>query len=219
MTFSLVLLSCFFFPWMVSSTSSYNDYSELYYEQPMFLNTSTISITSITFNPSHHHSEWIPRLFDYEAVFHNRSYDANSPKRLSPKEKKERTRIFQENYQLPSEFLTPTCSIEMLGFAVVTEQDPLAFSSTKNGPSMGTADLTFFLQENDILNDNKLTAREQPEKWKCVYRAMYDNIDVLNNFKILPNHFWPVFIYCPAPNHDSSCLNLVNIIVLILKSY
>jgi hypothetical protein len=195
---------------MVSSSSSYNDYSELYYEQPMFLNTSKISITSITYNPSHHHSEWIPRLFGDEAIFHNRSYDAKSPKPLTPEEKKDRTRLFQEYYRIPPEFLTPTCSIEMLGFAVVNEQAPLAFSSTKTAPSMGTADLTFFLQENDILNDNKLTSKEQPEKWQCIYRAMYDNVGVLNKLKLRPNHYWPIFIYCPAPNHDASCLNLVN---------
>jgi hypothetical protein len=206
---------------------SQNFYEGAAYAQPMFLDVSRLSIASITYNPTHVHSQWVTRLFGNEAIFYNRSEDIKSPKPVTTQEKVLRSENFHKKFRLPPEYSLPTCSIEMLGYAVVTEEPPLSFAYSVNDPSIGKADLTFLLNEDDFLRmdqPSELRSRSsgtkeplERENWQCLYRAMYDNTGILNNLKLRPHHHWPVFIYCPAPNYDNSCINLVNTYRLKLK--
>lgn len=182
---------------------------ETFYEQPMFLDPNTISITSITYNPSSHTSEWIRRMFGEEAIFYNRTSELKSPKPLTAEEKKQRTKIFQDSFHMPSDMLLPSCSIEMLGYVVVNEESPLSFDEMAYRPSIGFADLVFYDLEEDAFNENQVIHTAQ-EKWRCVYRASYDNTAIITNLKLRPHHYWPVFLYCPAPNHEVSCLSIVD---------
>lgn len=156
---------------------------------------SSLSITSIVYNPSAQQSDWIRRVFGEEAIFHNRSTPSKSVLSLSPEEKFERLELFRKHFQLPLESINPSCSFEMLGYAVADVGEPLTFASQQFRPAIGKANLRIGTHQNVT--------------WTCYYRAMYDN-----NFmkiKMKPYHHWPVFFYCPSPFFERSCRNLVDL--------
>lgn len=165
------------------------------YEQEMVMQPTSLSITSIVYNPSAQQSKWIRRVFGEEAIFHNRSTPSKSVLSLSPEEKIERLELFRNHFRLPPQSVNPSCSFEMLGYVVADVGEPLTFASLQLRPAIGTANLRIGKNENVT--------------WVCYYRAMYDN-----NFmkiKMKPYHHWPVFIYCPAPFFERSCRNLVDL--------
>jgi len=165
------------------------------YEQPLVIQPSSVSITSITYNPSPQQSEWVRRIFGEEAIFHNRSMPSKSPLSLSPEEKLERLHLFRKHFRLPLHAMNPSCSFEMLGYVVADVGEPITFASHHIHPAIGEATLHF----GELRN----------ESWICYYRAMYDN-----NFmklKMKPYHHWPVFLFCPAPVFEYSCRKMLEI--------
>lgn len=165
------------------------------YEQPFVMQPSSISITSIIYNPSTQQSEWIRRVLGEEAIFHNRSTPPKSTLSLSPREKVERLELFRKHFRLPLNAMNPSCSFEVLGYTVADEGEPLTFASQDVRPAVGEAKLHLGKHHN--------------ESWTCYYRAMYDN--GFMRIKMKPYHHWPVFFYCPAPEFETSCRQMLQI--------
>lgn len=171
------------------------------YEQDWVMNNSALTIASSTYNPSSHTSKWISRLFGDEAIFHNRTYSGRAGAPLTPQEKRDRSKLFAEHFRLPPEALLPSCSFEFLTYALVDYDHPLSHYYMYTAPSVGLASLTF-----DALPRSKDFAHA--EKWACYYRGMYEF--TVKRLMVLPLTHWPVFVYCPAPRYDHSCLNLLS---------
>lgn len=171
-----------------------------YQEQEWYINTTALTVSSITYNPSSKYSDWVPRLFGEHAIFHNRTFAKKAGASLSPEEKSDRSRIFRDHFQLPPEAILPSCSFEMMGYAMVDFDHPISHYYMNTAPSIGVGTLSF-LNGNDKKHDQQPT-----DVWKCYYRAMYEYS--AKKLLLLPVVHWPVFIYCPAPRHDQSCLNI-----------
>jgi hypothetical protein len=214
-----MIIHCFFLLFLLTNLGLVRPEVEFVYDQPMFLNASTLSISSITYNPNSVQSLWIQRLFGSDAIFYNRTVDTlKSPKSVRKEEKLERVLNFQRHYKLPPEFVLPSCSIEMLGYAHVTGEAPFSFEAAKQAPTIGKAQLTFSLDDGNDENGVKSNRTSKgTETWNCVYRGMEDNLGLFDKIRIRPRSYWPVFLYCPAPNYEDSCLNLLNIYRVKLK--
>jgi hypothetical protein len=171
------------------------------YDQPWFINSSALTIASVTYNPTYSKSSWINRLFGQEAIFHNRTYRNRVANPLTPDEKRERTKVFSDFFRLPPEAVLPPCSIEILAYALVDHDHPITHEDMYLSPSTGKATLHFF-------NTIKLP-KTIDSSWTCYYRAMYEFSP--SPLILLNINHWPVFLYCPAPNYDQSCLNLVTL--------
>lgn len=170
-----------------------------YKEQEWYINTSALTVSSITYNPSSKYSDWVSRLFGEQAIFHNRSFSKRAGAYLLPEEKFDRSRIFKEHFQLPPEAILPSCSFEIMGFALVDFDHPISHYYMHTAPSVGVGKLSFQFPSD--------SSSEPPiDTWKCYYRAMYEF--TAKKLLLLPVVHWPIFIYCPAPKHDYSCLNV-----------
>jgi hypothetical protein len=189
----VLLLTIFLFALTINGVEWFSFKSK---EQTWFSNGSLLTISSVTYNPSSRYSDWVPRIFGEEAIFHNRSYAKRAGAYLTPEEKVQRSKLFREHFQLPSEAILPSCSFEMLGYAVADYDHPISHYYMLTAPSIGVGSLTF------------MYGNGESDTWKCYYRAMYEFS--AKKLLVLPIQHWPIFIYCPAPKHDHSCLNIHN---------
>ncbi len=176
------------------------------YDFPLLINISGLSITSVTYNPSSKHSPWVSRLLGEEAIFHNRSYNFRAAQPLSPREKAERSQIFQKYFRLPSETLVSPCSLEIFGFIPTEIDETFTYEHQLSAPTVGTAFVSFpALQTVNALNSHL----PRQMTWTCYYRATYEN--TARQAQLYVHQYWAVFMYCPAPAFDHSCLSLLHL--------
>lgn len=181
-------------------------YSAEPYDFPLLINISGLSITSVIYNPSSKHSPWVSRLLGEEAIFHNRSYSFRAAQPLSPREKAERSQIFQNYFRLPSETLVTPCSLEIFGYIPTDIDDSFTYEHQMNAPTVGTATLSFpTLQTINSMNSHL----PRQMTWTCYYRATYEN--TARQAQLYVHQYWAVFMYCPAPSFDHSCLSLLHL--------
>lgn len=159
---------------------------------PLLIQPNTLSILSIQYNPTpHSYSDWIERIFGDRAIFHNRSYDSQSLKKLQPQEFIERREIFQAFFTLPDGVRNASCSFEFFGFVPVNTHRPFTWGDKEYRPSMGRAFLKL----------------DGAQEWLCIYRALYEN--PLHSLSQYRKQHWPIVFFCPVPaSHSFDCQNL-----------
>ena len=114
------------------------------YPQQWVINTSSLSVASVIYNPSSFTSPWVRRLLGEEAIFHNRSYTNYAGAHLKAREKYERAKVFSQFFSLPIESRVSSCSFELLTYGLVDYDHPLSHYYMYTAPSVGKATLTFY---------------------------------------------------------------------------
>jgi hypothetical protein len=154
-------------------------------------NSSSLSITSILFNPSRTASKWVERYMGSKA-YHTEKiygyYDYNNihtiPNLFDVVDE------YRNQSLMPNSFdLWPECSIEILGFVRADIEHPVM--RNKVGPIVGTATLD-------------AEVHGSWRTWKCYYRATggyYNNDDA----KHLDIFHYPVLFYCVPPPVEYVC--------------
>jgi hypothetical protein len=161
-------------------------------------NGSSLSITSLRYNPSHITSEWVRKLLGDKAIFWTAEENDNDADQLDLK-----TLQTDKLFTAVQDKLTTKqraaiahskCSVELLGFALLDEDKPFLVVNKNKKPSLGHATLTF--------HSSSSSNADHDISLDCVYRGVYDN---WRNSEIPNNkpHFWPVMFFCPSSLHSS----------------
>lgn len=174
--------------------------------QQLFINSSSLSITSFKYNPTSATSDYIENIFGPKSIF-------------LPKDTDSKKRRRKNSHQVVDDFIdigrrkvlnsvnistvNPKCSLELLGFGVLELDDPFTLKFRHDNPSIGIGELTLHDVEN---NDQQ---RISIEVNSCRYRGLYENwikdsIDSSNELK----SYWSTVIFCPI--HDQNTCTMLN---------
>lgn len=159
----------------------------------MSINANELTITSLILNPTIKHSSWIKSLFGSKSRFWYKTpnNEVDSPEKLSNTEKNTGKRLVNEfiRNKLPDYAYSSTCSIEILGFVKLNEQQPFYLNNKYKYPPTGYGQI-------HIYNNNELSKAYL--YWTCSYRALYDNWRDGESSSTEPN-YWPILLYCYPP--------------------
>jgi hypothetical protein len=161
-------------------------------------NGTTLLISSVMLNSGPNHSLWVESLFGNESTFWRRSkkynFNSDSGEPMSAEEKE----LLRNNMKtalskvIPQYAFSTACSIELAGFVALERGiEPFMLNYRHKVPSVGTG-----------------TFGAEHVKWKCAYRASYDNWRNGERRGLIPlsGIYWPVFIYCyPPEDSANSC--------------
>lgn len=160
-----------------------------------------MSITSLCFASRSRPPDWVDRLLGSRAVFWNTSIDKSNEEYRAPGallEIPSAMARFRSQFQLPFDAEWPECWIEMLGFARIKPNAPPfrgRFDRNKQ-PSIGEA----------ILEQKSEVAGRGGGKWRCFYRAMYENWRQMDHLGA--RGLWATMFYCiPASAGTHTCEN------------
>ena len=109
------------------------------------VNSSGLTVSSFSYNPTAVHSEWINRLLGHQSIFQSKKSGAVNEflgkEDLSYEEINSQSENIQSNFQLPPYAIFAPCSIEMLGYVVLDKEKPFR----KEG------EFAYFLASHSIL--------------------------------------------------------------------
>jgi hypothetical protein len=160
---------------------------------PLSINASGLSVTSILFNLKSKPSDWIDNIFGHGANFIPSQTDVNSSDMYNSLNR------FHDLEALPNSFeLWPKCSFEVLGYARLDIEEPLMRYHKHQDPVIGCGHLIF--GEADRF------------KWKCYYRAVFSFFED-PFYEGLGSNFWPILFYCPCPHTKISKLTCDDVLV------
>ena len=170
----------------------------------MFLNSSSLSITSALVNHNRKYSAWVDYLLGSKSVFWRAKTrtaertNLNEEEDISLGDLKQGHHLMRESLasRMPHSAFFASCSIEFLGFGwLESNTKPFSIEVKHEFPSVGRGQVTFIGSETI--------------SWPCFYRATYDNWRNADTKKTQPN-FWPIFLYCfpPQVNSQATCNSL-----------
>lgn len=155
------------------------------------MDAKKLSISSLRFNQMAVLPDWVEPLLGAKSAFW----------KMKKEEDKRSLNTLQDGREavinaakLNVTAFSPLCSFEFLGFARVNSAAPFLLKFKHQQPSVGHGELSVGSLH-----------------WKCYYRATYDNWRLSEQLH-KEAHFWPVFVYCPAPwtpnQDDTECSKL-----------
>lgn len=145
------------------------------------MNQDTMSISSLHFRTNNKAPMWVDHLLGAKSVFWQMDEMSRERKILNTLDEG-RESILSHAASPPAVSMTPSCSLELLGFVRVDAAEPFLLQDKHRHPSLGTGKL--------LLGSNN-------SSWSCYYRATYDNWRMTEYVGKDP-FYWPVFFYCPA---------------------
>ncbi len=189
------------------------------------INSSSLSITSIRFNPPYHHhrgnggvSPWVGSLFGKHSVFWESPPSATTKAKIvnwMEQGKPDPTirsfgaalnhsrhhDIVQHHLQYVSieDWLSASsCSIELFGFVLTDTSRPFLIEEKYLAPSIGFGIFSVNLS-GKIKHTNQSTNDNSKKSVSigCLFRATHDNWRNSEAPETKP-HFWPIFLICPS---------------------
>lgn len=136
-----------------------------------------MTLTSFLFNPNGGEPRWVDRIFGSKAIaYHTNITDTISIAEISPNELK--TRMIGS--RIENEYMWPICSIEMLGFGVVSTSYPFVKRARYND-TIGHANIVINNQIDMVMD--------------CKYRPLYENWREDSDYFV---NYWATVFYCPS---------------------
>lgn len=160
--------------WRADRGMSFKTWSSV---QPISINNTALSVTSLQYNPFNSPSDWVDNLLGSRAHFIPDRHLVPYPSKYDEIRKLNMTPSISE--------LNPECSFEILGYVRLDVQNPILRHNKELAPILGRARL--------------IHRTERMHRWKCYWRVIFGHFEDMDYD--LGDTFTSVVFFCPVPAH------------------